>query len=73
MFSKEFDFPSATGNMKLSPFHRVHCSEKHGLPVPFETFSSWDQSTSDYRMNFTYISDVMDVLGEVLWPQYIVS
>ena len=28
--------------------HRIHCSEKHGLLVPFETFSSWDQSTSDY-------------------------
>ena len=30
---------------------------KHGLHVYFETFSSWDQSTSDYWMYFTYISD----------------
>ena len=27
--------------------HRVHCSDEHGLSVPFETSSSWDQSTSD--------------------------
>ena len=52
--------------------HRVHCSENRGPPVPFETSSSWDQSTSDYQMYFTYISDVIDVVGEVLWPQYIV-
>ena len=52
--------------------HRVHCSEKHGLPVPFETSSSCDQSTSDYWMYFTYSSDVIDELGEVFWQQYIV-
>ena len=40
----------------------------HGLPVPFETSSSWDHSTSDYWMYFTYTSDVIDVL----WQQYIV-
>ena len=28
--------------------HRIHRSEKHGLPVPFETSASWDQSTSGY-------------------------
>ena len=31
--------------------HRVHCSEKHGLPVPFETSSSWDQSTFRFSKN----------------------
>ena len=52
--------------------HRVHCSEKHGLLVALETSSFWDQSTSDCWMYFTYISDVTDVLGEVLMQQYIV-
>ena len=37
----------------------------------FEASSSWDDSTSDYWMHFTYISDVVDVLGEVLRQQYI--
>ena len=49
--------------------HGVHCSEKHRLSVPFETSSSWDQSTSDCRMHFTYIPDVVDVLSEVLRQQ----
>ena len=40
--------------------HRVHCNEEHWMPVPFETSSSWDRSTSDYWMYFTYISDVTD-------------
>ena len=35
--------------------HRVHCSERHRLPVPFETYSSWDQSTTGYWIYFTYI------------------
>ena len=59
----------------LNFFHTlivVHCSVKHGLPVPFETSSSWDQSTSDCWMYFTYIPDVVDVLGEDIWQQYIV-
>ena len=56
----------------LMVVHRVHCSVKHRLSVPCETSSSWDQSTSDYWMYFTYTSDVIDVLGEVLWQQYIV-
>ena len=52
--------------------HRIHSSEKHGLPIPFETSSSWVQSTSDSWMYFNYISDVIKKLGEVLWQQCIV-
>ena len=46
---------------------QVNCNEKHGLPVPVETCDSWDQST----WNCWMYSDVIDVLGEVLWYQYI--
>ena len=72
--------------------HRIHCSEKHGLPCSFETFSAWDQSTfwllRTLRWKFSetwsppesftapsdisLISDVEDVLCEVLRQQYIV-
>ena len=54
----------------LPCFDRRPSSEKHGLLVPVETSSSWDQSTSDYWMYSTCINDVIDVLGEVLWQQY---
>ena len=52
--------------------HRVHCCEKQFACSFFGTPSSWDQSTSDYWMHFTYFSDVVDVLGRVLRQQYIV-
>ena len=32
----------------LIVFHRIYCSDEHGLPVPFKAVSSLDQSTSDY-------------------------
>ena len=46
--------------------HRPHGCEEHRLPVPFETFSSRNQSTLDDGVHVVSVPDVIDVLGEVI-------
>ena len=50
----------------LSDAHRVHGCEKYCLPVPFETSSSWDQSTLDDGVHVVSVPDVMDALDKVV-------
>ena len=52
--------------------HWVHCSEKHWLPIQFETSSSQNQSTLDDGVPVVSVSDVVDAVGEVVREQYIV-
>ena len=56
----------------LTGVHRVRGCEKHWLPVPFETSSSWNQSTLDDGVHVVSVPEVVDVLGEVVRWQYIV-
>ena len=44
----------------------VHGCEKHSLPVPFETSSSWNQSALDDGVQVASVPDVVDALGEVV-------
>ena len=50
----------------LTGVHRVHGCEKHGLPVPFETSSSWNQSAQDDGVHVVSVPEVVDVIGEVV-------
>ena len=50
----------------LTGVHRIHGCEKHWLPVPFETSSSWKQSTLDDGVHVASVPGVADVReGEV--------
>ena len=49
----------------VSPMpYPFHCSEEHSLSFCFEAFSSWNQSISDYWIQFTRVPVVADVLGK---------
>ena len=56
----------------MSTLHRIHCSEEHSLSSSFDAFSSWNQSISYYRIQFTRVPDVVEVLGKSCRNQYIV-
>ena len=56
----------------LSVVHRVHCCEKHWLPILFEASSSWNQPVLDDGVHVIGVTDVGYVLGEVIRQQYIV-
>ena len=44
--------------------HWIHCGEKHGLSSSFEASLSWNQSSSDYWVQFIRVPGVDDVLGK---------
>ena len=52
--------------------HRVHGCEKHCDCLSFLRLSSWNQSALDDGVHVVSVHDVVDVLGEVIWQQYIV-
>ena len=46
--------------------------DSHWLPVPLETFSSWNQSALDDGVHVVSVPDVVGVLDEVIRQKYIV-
>ena len=42
------------------------------MPVPLESLPSWNRSALDDGVHVVNVPNVVDVLHEVIWQQYIV-